>query len=56
MSQMSSSGSSRPRGSADNDVYTTLMVVAFLFVLIATIFVGYKAMTLFGGLMPPPGT
>jgi hypothetical protein len=40
---------------ADNDVYTGLLFVALLFVLFATIFVGYKAVTLFGGLLPPGG-
>lgn len=44
------------RGSvADNDVYTALAVVSFLFLLAATIYVGYKAFTLFGGLIPPAG-
>lgn len=54
MSQISS-GSSRPRPSADNDIYTALSLVAFLFILMATIFVGYRAMTLFGSLLPPGG-
>ncbi|MBU0637492.1 MAG: hypothetical protein KKB50_01400 [Planctomycetes bacterium] len=45
--------SSRPR--ADNDIYTALMVVAFLFVLVATVYVGYRATTLFGSLLPPGG-
>ena len=41
---------------AENDVYTALMVVAFLFVLAATVYVGYRAVTLFGSLWPPPGS
>ncbi|MCK4341291.1 MAG: hypothetical protein KAY37_06160 [Phycisphaerae bacterium] len=45
--------SSRP--SADSDVYTALLCVAFLFLLVATIYVGYRAQTLFGGLLPPGG-
>jgi flagellin-like protein len=43
----------RPR--AENDIFTVLIVVAFLFVLAATIYVGYRALTLFGSLLPPPG-
>ena len=44
----------RPR--ADSDVYTALMLVAFLFVLVATIYVGYRAVTLFGNVLPMPGS
>lgn len=44
------------RPAADNDVYTALMVVAFLFVLAATLYVGTRAMILFGSLLPPPGS
>lgn len=55
MSLINTTGS--PRSSAsDNDIYTVLIVVAFLFVLIATIYVGYRAQTLFGGLIPPGGS
>lgn len=56
MTQLSSlgPGSSRPAG--ENDVYTALLVIAFLFVLIATIYVGYRAQTLFGTLLPPGGS
>jgi len=55
MSQMSTGGGvARP--SAENDVYTALTVVAFLFVLIATIYVGYRALALFGTLLPPGGS
>ena len=46
--------SSGPR--AENDIYTALIFIAFLFVLIATIYVAYKATTLFGGLLPPGGS
>jgi uncharacterized membrane protein len=48
------SGSSRP--SAENDIYTALVIVAFLFVLVAVIYVGYRAQTLFGTLLPPGGS
>ena len=40
---------------AENDIYTGLLFVALLFVVFATIFVGFKAVTLFGGLLPPGG-
>lgn len=50
-------GQTRPTGPrAENDIYTALIFVAFLFVLAATIYVGYRAMTLFGGLLPPGGS
>lgn len=44
------------QANAENDIYTVLIVTAFLFVLIATIYVGYRAQTLFGGLIPPGGS
>ncbi|MFH1745793.1 MAG: hypothetical protein ABIG44_01985 [Planctomycetota bacterium] len=47
-------GTSRP--TVESDIYTTLMLVAFLFVLVATIYVGFRAMTLFGTILPPPGS
>jgi len=50
------SGSGAVRPGAENDVYTALVVVSFLFVLIATIYVGYRAVTLFGTLLPPGGS
>jgi hypothetical protein len=43
------------RPDADSDVYTVLMLIAFLFVLTATIYVGYRAVELFGTILPPPG-
>lgn len=43
-------------GPAENDIYTVLMVISFLTVLIATIYVGYRAQTLFGSVFPPPGS
>lgn len=46
--------SSGPR--AENDIYTALIFIAFLFVLIATIYVAFKATTLFGSLVPPGGS
>jgi hypothetical protein len=46
-------GRAGPR--AENDVYTALLVVAFLFALAATIFVIYKAQVLFGSALPPAG-
>jgi len=44
------------RLSAENDIYTALMVVAFLFVLAAAIYVGYRAQVLFDALVPLPGS
>jgi hypothetical protein len=41
--------------SADSDVYTVLLLVALLSLLSATIYVGYQAVRLFGGLLPPGG-
>jgi hypothetical protein len=49
-------GPGSARGGGDNDVYTGLIVIAFLFVLTATIYVGYRAQTLFGMLLPPGGS
>ncbi len=43
------------RPAAENDIYTALLCVAFLFLLVATIYVAYRAQTLFGGLLPPGG-
>lgn len=50
------SGRSVTRPKAENDIYTALMLVAFLFVLAATLHVGYRALSLFGTLLPPPGS
>ena len=56
MSQISTTGSGASRVSGENDIYTVLMLVAFLFVLTATIYVGFKAQLLFGTLLPPGGS
>jgi hypothetical protein len=45
-------GPSRP---ADNDIYTALVFAAFLCLLGATIYVGWRAVTQLGTLLPPPG-
>ena len=50
-----SSGPQGSRPSAESDVYTALLCVAFLALLAAVIFVGYRTLTLFGGLLPPGG-
>jgi hypothetical protein len=56
MAKTTSSGiGGPPRPAAENDVYTALVVVSFLFVLAATIYVGFRAQTLFGTLIPPGG-
>lgn len=44
--------SSRP---AENDIYTVLLGLAFLFLLVATLYVAYRALALFGTLLPPGG-
>lgn len=56
MSQMSTPGAGLSRPSGENDVYTALVFVTFLFVLTATAFVGYKTMMLFGAVLPPGGS
>ncbi len=43
------------RMSGENDVYTVLTCVAFLFLVAATIYVGFRAQTMLGGLLPPGG-
>ncbi len=54
MSMMSSGpGPGRP---AENDIYTALIVVAFLFTLAATAFLIYRTQALFGGVLPPGGS
>ena len=50
-----STGPRSARPSGENDVYTALLLVAFLFLLVATIYVGYRSVTMFGGLLPPGG-
>lgn len=57
MTQLSTPGSGySSRAAAENNIYTALIMVAFLVVLVATIFVGYRALTLFGTLLPPGGS
>jgi len=57
MTKMSTPGPvGGPQMSAENDVYTALMVVAFLFVLTALVYVAYRAQWLFGSLLPPGGS
>jgi hypothetical protein len=49
-------GRGAARSAAENDVYTVLMAVAFLFALVALVYVGYRAISLFGSVLPPPGS
>ena len=57
MSMLNTPGGSPQRAaSGENDIFTALAFVAFLFVLAATSYVGYKVQTLFGTLLPPPGS
>lgn len=55
MTQLNNPGPSRSRPAPENDIYTVLMLAAFVCILAATIYVGYRAMSLFGTLLPPPG-
>jgi hypothetical protein len=50
-----STGPRTSRPSGENDVYTALLLVAFLFLFVATVYVGYRSVTMFGGLLPPGG-
>jgi len=45
-----------PRTGGENDIYTVLVLIAFLSVFTATIYVGFRAVELFGTLLPPPGS
>jgi hypothetical protein len=57
MSRLSAPGPlSGPRPAAENDVFTVLLVTAFLFLLVATAYVGYRSQSLFGTLLPPGGS
>lgn len=57
MSQLSTPGSGfSSRTAADNNVYTALSLISFLMVLVAIIYVGFRAQTLFGTLLPPGGS
>lgn len=56
MTSFNTPGPGPQHGSPESDVYTALVVVAFLFVLSAMIYVAYRALTLFGSLLPPPGS
>jgi hypothetical protein len=51
-----STGPGRSGPAAENDIYTVLVLVAFLFVLVATIYVAYRAQTMFGSVLPPGGS
>lgn len=56
MSQMTTPGGMSAQRSADNDVYTVLMLVATLFSLTATIYIAYRAAAFFGSVLPPGGS
>jgi hypothetical protein len=57
MSTLNSPGMGGSRqSSSDNDIYTALQLIAFLFVLTATIYVAYRGAALFGGVIPPGGS
>ncbi len=48
-------GPQGPRPAAESDIYTALLLIAFLCLLSATVYVGYRAVTMLGGLLPPGG-
>ena len=56
MSTMNTPGMGGAPRSSDNDVYTVLALVATLFVLVATIYIGYRSMSLCGTLLPAGGS
>ena len=57
MAKSASPGTARSSGlRAENDIYTVLMLISFLFVLCATVYVAVKATTLFGRLLPAGGS
>ena len=56
MTSMSPGPSRGTQSKAENDVYTVLVLIAFLFVLVATLYVGFRAVDLFGTILPPPGS
>lgn len=49
-------GPSGSRPSAESDIYTVLLGIAVVALLCATVYVGYRAVTLFGRLLPPGGS
>ena len=55
MAKQSTGPGRSARMSSENDVYTVLVCVSFLFLVAATIYVGYRAHTMLGGLLPPGG-
>ena len=56
MTRVSSGPSGGSQARADNDVYTVLVLVSFLFVLAETLYVGFRAVELFDTILPPPGS
>lgn len=43
------------RPAVGSDVYTVLLIAGALALLLAIIYVAYRAQTLFGGILPPGG-
>lgn len=43
------------RPAAGSDIYTVLLIAGALALLLAIIYVAYRAQTLFGGILPPGG-
>jgi len=55
MAKQSTGPGRSARMNNESDVYTVLACVAFLFLVAATIYVGFRAQTMLGGLLPPGG-
>ncbi len=51
----STSGPRLGHRGGESDIYTVLLAVSFLFLLGATIYLAYRAISMFGGLLPPGG-
>lgn len=52
---MSTMPGGRGRVRAENDVFTALLLISTLVALGATVYIGYRAMSLFDTVLPPGG-
>lgn len=55
MSQLNTGGARPNRPAAESDIYTALSAISALALLLATIYVGYRANLAFGSLLPIAG-
>ncbi|MBW7905213.1 MAG: hypothetical protein LC135_05770 [Phycisphaerae bacterium] len=56
MSRLPSGPISGQRPAGESDIYTVLALIGTISILVATIYVGYMAQTLYGTLIPPGGS